>query len=90
MALGRGAAARGRASHGASRLNVGKEAIYVLSVEHWESYVLGAFGILLMVGLVVLQTVALVNGHTWSVLPFSLGVLIGAVLYGAGFRLLSR
>jgi hypothetical protein len=64
--------------------------MYAAVVERWESYVLGAFGILLMVGSLALQIAALATGRVSWALLLTLGVVAGAVLYRAGFRLLSQ
>jgi len=70
--------------------NPPKLTLYAVPVEHWESYVLGAFGILLTIGALVLQVAALAWGRTWWALLLTLGVVSGAVLYRAGFRLMSH
>lgn len=64
--------------------------MYAAVVEHWESYVLGAFGILIAGGSLALQVAALATGRMSLALLLILGVVAGPVLYRAGFRLLSH
>ena len=59
-------------------------------MERWDAYVLGAFGIIIAVTSIAFQVVALVSGLTWTALPYSLGVVAGALLYRWGFRIASR
>jgi hypothetical protein len=64
--------------------------MYAPLVEHWESYVLGAFGILLAIASLVFQIVALALGRPWSALLYTIGVVAGAFLYRTGYRQLSQ
>jgi hypothetical protein len=59
-------------------------------VERWESYALGVLGILFVVVSLSLQVIAFAMGSPWSAVPLTLGIVIGALLYRAGYRLLSR
>jgi hypothetical protein len=59
-------------------------------MEHWESYVLGAFGILVVVASIAGQIAALAAGDGILVSAFTAGVVGGALLYRAGYRLLGR
>jgi hypothetical protein len=59
-------------------------------MERWEAYALGVLGILLVVASLTLQVIAVATGAPWSALPLALGVIIGALLYRAGYRVLSR
>ena len=59
-------------------------------MEHWESYALGLSGILFVVVSLSLQVIAFAMGSPWWAVSLTIGIVIGALLYRAGYRLLSR
>jgi hypothetical protein len=59
-------------------------------MERWDAYVLGAFGMIVVVAAIALQVAALIAGETSTALLSSLGVVGGALLFRWGYRIASR
>lgn len=59
-------------------------------MDRLEAYILGTVGLLLALGSLVGQVLALAAGQMRSAILLTVGVVLGALLYRAGYRLLSR
>ena len=59
-------------------------------MDRLEAFILGTVGLLLALGSLVGQVLALAVGQLQSAMLLTVGVVLGAVLYRAGYRLLSR
>lgn len=59
-------------------------------MDRLEAYILGTVGLLLALGSLLGQVLALAVGQMRSAILLTVGVVLGALLYRAGYRLLSR
>lgn len=59
-------------------------------MKHWESYVLGAIGITIAVPSLAAQIIVIADDRPWTAALYSIGVVVGALLYRAGYQLRRR
>ncbi|HEX6332535.1 MAG TPA: hypothetical protein VF129_14795 [Actinomycetota bacterium] len=59
-------------------------------MDRLEAYILGTVGLLLALGSLLGQVLALAVGQMRSAILLTVGVVLGALPYRAGYRLLSR